>query len=281
MNTFPIVVFDSGIGSLPIIKQLKKELPNENLIYFADKANFPYGKKSKTDLLKIVQNTIKYLERFHPKLIIVASITPSIQIIDEIRSLTNISLIGVKPPFKKAVKITKKKHIGIMATESTINSKELDMQIRTNIPQDIFISKYNASPLISMIEDGTFLRNRKKIERLIIEILRENPENIDVITLSSTHLPFILDQLNHLYPHIEFIDPSQVIAKDVKKFLIDNNLTNKNKEGKMRILVSDTTNWSKRKNRGSFLVYLINRKRINIYYFIQKIKKRFNLYNVY
>jgi glutamate racemase len=239
MNTFPIVVFDSGIGSLSIIKQLKKELPNENLIYFADKANFPYGKKSKTDLLKIVQNTIKYLERFHPKLIIVASITPSIQIIDEIRSLTNIPLIGVKPPFKKAVKITKKKHIGIMATESTINSKELDMQIRTNIPQDIFISKYDASPLISMIEDGTFLRNRKKIERLIIEILGENPENIDVITLSSTHLPFILDQLNHLYPHIEFIDPSQVIAKDVKKFLIDNNLTNKNKEGKMRILVSD------------------------------------------
>jgi glutamate racemase len=113
------------------------------------------------------------------------------------------------------------------------------MQIRTNIPQDIFISKYNASPLISMIEDGTFIRNRKKIERLIIEILGENSENMDVITLSSTHLPFILDQLNHLYPHIEFIDPSQVIAKDVKKFLIDNNLTNKNKEGKMRILVSD------------------------------------------
>jgi glutamate racemase len=60
-----------------------------------------------------------------------------------------------------------------------------------------------------------------------------------VITLSSTHLPFILDQLNILYPHIEFIDPSQVMAKDVKKFLINNNLINKTKDGKMRILVSD------------------------------------------
>jgi glutamate racemase len=238
MNNFPIVVFDSGIGSLSIIKQLKKELPNENLIYFADKANFPYGKKSQTDLLKMVHNTIKYLQRFHPKLIIIASITPSLQVIDEVRSLTDIPLIDIKPSFKKAIKITKKKHIGIMATESTINSKELDIQIRTDIPQDIFVSKYNASPLISLIEDGTFLRNRKKIENLIIQILG-NLENIDVITLSSTHLPFILDQLNILYPNIEFIDPSQIIAKDVKKLLINNDLTNKTKDGKMRILVSD------------------------------------------
>ena len=238
MNHSPIVVFDSGIGSISIIKELKKELPSENLIYFADKANFPYGKKSRNDLFEIVQNTIKYLQRFNPKLIIIASTTPSIQVIDEVKSLTNIPLIGVRPPIKKAIKMTKKKHIGIMATESTINSKELDIQIKTEIPQEIFVSKFNASPLISMIEDGTFLRNRKKIAQLIRQLLGKL-DDIDVVTLSSTHLPFILDQLNQIYPHIEFIDPSQIIAKEVKKFLINNNLNNKTKNGKMRILVSD------------------------------------------
>jgi glutamate racemase len=134
--------------------------------------------------------------------------------------------------------MTKKKHIGIMATESTINSKELDIQIKTEIPQEIFVSKFNASPLISMIEDGTFLKNRKKIAQLIRQLLGKL-DDIDVVTLSSTHLPFILDQLNQIYPHIEFIDPSQIIAKEVKKFLINNNLNNKTKNGKMRILVSD------------------------------------------
>ena len=238
MNHSPIVVFDSGIGSITIIKELKKELPSENLIYFADKANFPYGKKSQNDLFEIVQNTINYLQRCNPKLIIIASTTPSVQVIEEMKSLTNIPLIGVRPPIKKAIKMTKKKHIGIMATESTINSKELDIQIKTEIPQEIFVSKYNASPLISMIEDGTFLRNRKKIAQLIRQLLGKL-DDIDVVTLSSTHLPFILDQLNQLYPHIEFIDPSQIIAKEVKKFLINNNLNNKTKNGKMRILVSD------------------------------------------
>ena len=238
MNSSPIVVFDSGIGSMSVIREIKRELPNENLIYFADKANFPYGKKSQIDLFKIVHNTIKYLERFHPKLIIIASNTPSLQIIDEIKLLTNIPLVGVKPPIKKAIKITKKKHIGIMATESSIKSKELDELIKSEIPQNIFVSKFNASSIIPLIEDGTFLRNRKKIEQFITQILG-NIDNIDVITLSSTHLPFIKDQLNLIYPHVKFLDPAESIVKDLKKYLIDNNLTNKNKNGKMRILVSD------------------------------------------
>lgn len=238
MNSSPIVVFDSGIGSMSVIREIKRELPNENLIYFADKANFPYGKKSQIDLFKIVHNTIKYLERFHPKLIIIASNTPSLQVIDEIKLLTNIPLVGVKPPIKKAIKITKKKHIGIMATESSIKSKELDELIKSEIPQNIFVSKFNASSIIPLIEDGTFLRNRKKIEQFITQILG-NIDNIDVITLSSTHLPFIKDQLNLIYPHVKFLDPAESIVKDLKKFLIDNNLTNKNKNGKMRILVSD------------------------------------------
>jgi glutamate racemase len=238
MNSSPIVVFDSGIGSMSVIREIKRELPNENLIYFADKANFPYGKKSQIDLFKIVHNTIKYLERFHPKLIIIASNTPSLQVIDEIKLLTHIPMVGVKPPIKKAIKITKKKHIGIMATESSIKSKELDELIKSEIPQNIFVSKFNASSIIPLIEDGTFLRNRKKIEQFITQILG-NIDNIDVITLSSTHLPFIKDQLNLRYPHVKFLDPAESIVKDLKKFLIDNNLTNKNKNGKMRILVSD------------------------------------------
>jgi glutamate racemase len=60
-----------------------------------------------------------------------------------------------------------------------------------------------------------------------------------VITLSSTHLPFIIDQLTQIYPHVKFLDPAESIVKDLKKFLLDNNLNNKTKNGKMRILVSD------------------------------------------
>jgi glutamate racemase len=82
MSNTPIMVFDSGIGSMSIIKELRRELPNENILYFADRANFPYGNKSHKRLLEIMKNTIKYLERFKPKIIIIASNTPSLQILD-------------------------------------------------------------------------------------------------------------------------------------------------------------------------------------------------------
>ncbi|MGB9168053.1 MAG: glutamate racemase [Nitrososphaeraceae archaeon] len=238
MSNTPIMVFDSGIGSMSIIKELRRELPNENILYFADRANFPYGNKSHKRLLEIMKNTIKYLERFKPKIIIIASNTPSLQILDEIKDKVNVPILGVRPPLRESVKLTKNNHIGIMATESAINSKEIDKQINDEIPQKIFVNKYNASPLIALIENGDFIKSRKKIRKQIHRILG-NIEDIDVITLSSTHLPFILDQLSEEFPSVKFIDSAKTTAKNVKQILTDNGLRNKNNTGRMRILVSD------------------------------------------
>src|SRR5262245_61654325 len=123
----PVAVFDSGIGSLSIVRELKREVPNEDLLYFADRAHFPYGGKSHPQLREIMVNTINYLRRYRPKIVVVASNTPSVQVLDEVRKMiTDVPIIGVKPPLKEAARLTKKKHIGIMATEGTIKSKELE-----------------------------------------------------------------------------------------------------------------------------------------------------------
>ncbi len=148
----PIAVFDSGIGSLSIIWELRKVIPSENLLYLADKSNFPYGDKSRNDLLNIVNRTIDYLNRYRPKLIIIASNTPTIQLLDEVRKKTCQSIIGVKPPLKQACMLTKKKHIGIMTTGGTLQSKELEYLIRREIPQNIFITRINASAAVQLVE---------------------------------------------------------------------------------------------------------------------------------
>src|ERR671932_1660903 len=81
----PVAVFDSGIGSLSIIRELRREVPYEDLLYFADRAHFPYGTKSHSELRGIIVNTINYLKRYKPKLVVVASNTTSIHVLDEIR----------------------------------------------------------------------------------------------------------------------------------------------------------------------------------------------------
>jgi glutamate racemase len=138
LTSNPVAVFDSGIGSLSIIRELRREIPAEDLLYFADRAHFPYGNKSHGELREIIISTLNYLKRFKPKLVVVASNTPSVQVLDEVRKeVMDLPIIGIRPPLKEASRLTKKKHIGIMATGGTIRSKELENQIRREVPQHI------------------------------------------------------------------------------------------------------------------------------------------------
>jgi len=234
-------VFDSGIGSLSIIRELKREVPNEDLLYFADRAHFPYGTKSHPQLREIIINTINYLRRYKPKIVVVASNTPSVQVLDDVRkTITDISVIGVRPPLKEAARMTRKRHIGIMATEGTIRSKELENQIRREVPQHILVTKFNASPIIELIEHGIHLENERRTFDVVSRVLGDDvDEKIDVITLSSTHLPFVKSYLNALLPTVRFVDPAQIVARDVRKFLRFYKMTKKSGTGRLQILVSD------------------------------------------
>ncbi len=241
MTNNPVAVFDSGIGSLSIIRELKREVPNEDLLYFADRAHFPYGTKSHAQLREIIVNTVNYLKRYKPKIIVVASNTPSVQVLDEVKKMiTDVPIIGVRPPLKEAARMTKKKHIGIMATEGTIRSKELEIQIRREVPQHILVSKFNASPIIELIEQGVHLDNERRTFDVVSRVLGDGvDEKLDVITLSSTHLPFVKTYLNALLPNVRFVDPAQIVARDVRKFLKFYRMAKKSGTGKLQILVSD------------------------------------------
>ena len=133
MTNNPVAVFDSGVGSLSIIKELKKEIPHEDLLYFADRLHFPYGNKSNQQLYEIILASIKFLENYKPKVIVLASMTPSVQILQKVRTRVNTPIIGVMPPLRGTARLSKKKHIGIMATEGTVSSQELAALIRKEI----------------------------------------------------------------------------------------------------------------------------------------------------
>ena len=243
MISNPIAVFDSGVGSLSIIRELKREMPNENMLYLADRAHYPYGNKSHQELRNIIFNTLKYLQRYKPKLIVLASNTPSVQVLDEIRKVIDVPLLGVKPPLKRASRLTKMNHIGVMATERTLLSKELEDQIRREVPQKILITRFNASPIIDLIENGTFLTDERRTFNTILRVMdkdnnKDISKNIDVITLSSSHLPFVKNYLTALMPTINFVDPSRSVAVEVKKFLISNRMLKKNGRANLLVLVS-------------------------------------------
>ncbi|NDB47225.1 MAG: glutamate racemase [Nitrososphaeria archaeon] len=211
-----IAVFDSGLGSLSVIQSIQKIAKSE-IIYFADQKNFPYGKKTRQDLKKIIKNTISKLqESFHPDIIVMASNTPSVLFPEYLNS----KIIGVLPPVKQAAKITKTGKIAILATTATVQSKEITKYIKKQA-RNVQVKKIDATELVILVESGKFLTDKKHCAKTIRKILAKQIDGIDVITLSSTHLPFLLPMLKKEFPAITFLDPAddvaQKIAKKIKK----------------------------------------------------------------
>ena len=238
-----IAVFDSGLGSLSVIRGIRSQISKENIIYFADKKNFPYGQKSVGELEQIMASTISILSTFSPKMIVVASITPSIQILSKIKSMSTIPILGLSIPLKEASKITKKKHIGILGTKTTIKSRHLDERIKAEVPQDIFVTRIDASQIIDIIERGIFLKNDELTFDTISRTLESLHEtNVDVLVLSSTHLSFIRSQLISMFPSIRIVDPTFNAVKEIKQYLKANNILRKSGQGRIRIIVNGDKN---------------------------------------
>ena len=228
-----VVVFDSGFGSLSIIQAIQK-ITKAEVIYFADQKNFPYGKKSKNHLKKIIKNTINMLKiKFNPDLIVIGSNTPSLLL----GKINSSKILNVLPPLKQAKKISKTSSIAILASRSVIRSKELENYIKKNkLPKRYKVKKIDATLLIELVESGKFIDNSKKCKLKIKQLLGKElvKQNVDVVTLSSTHLPLLLPYFKKEFPNVKFIDPADEVAKKVVK----KSNKNRSKRNSMKIFTS-------------------------------------------
>ena len=239
-----IVVFDSGFGSLSVIREIQKIFKGE-LIYFADQKNFPYGVKSKPELENIIKDTINLLEeKFSPDFIIMASNTPTLLLR---RDLSRISrkLAGIYPPLSDAVKISRTKNIAILGTRSITQSESVTEFIeKCDVPNDIVIHKIDCSSLVELVESGKFLTDKEYCKNIIKEVLEDVflDNSIDVATLSSTHLPFLESFLRLIFKNVKFLDPAENVANDVKDLIRDNDL----QQNVLRIFTSGDVNLFKK-----------------------------------
>ena len=212
-----IIVFDSGFGSISVIKPIQHTIKSD-LIYYADQKNFPYGKKSKSQLTKIITNRIKFLEeKFKPDLIVIGSNTPSLLV-----EINKKNVVKVLPPIKMAAKISVTGNVAILTTLAAVKSKKLSEFIkRSKLPKRINIKKMNASRLVQLVESAKFIDNQNLCNTVVRKTLSEqfSKYNIDVATLSSTHLPFLLPFFKKQFPHVTFLDPAQEIANKVRKII--------------------------------------------------------------
>tara|TARA_Y100000310_G_C20627246_1_gene786621 strand:+ start:232 stop:1092 length:861 start_codon:yes stop_codon:yes gene_type:complete len=236
--TKPIGVFDSGVGGLTVLREIKKRLPKENLIYLGDNARCPYGSKSIERIKSISIENSKFLLNFDVKMIVVACNTASAVALDVIRSNFNIPVVGViNAGVKKAIEVTKNKKIGIIGTRQTTSSAAHKKLIKR---LDNSISVFTRStPLFApIVEEG--LINKKSTKIMIKESLVYFKQNdIDTLILGCTHYPLLKKLIKEYLGDVNLVDPSEETSLEIKQKLLEDDMLNKKHNSSNKIFVTD------------------------------------------
>ena len=237
MDNRPIGIFDSGVGGLTVFKQIRKNLPNENIIYLGDTKNFPYGNKSKDEIINFAIENAEILINKGVKLIVIACGTATSYTIDVLHENFNIPIIGIIEPTIQYVKQQNINEIGIIATEGTIRSGAWEKQLKEEIKDVKVINK--ACPMLATIaEEGKAEseEGRKAIKEYM-EPFKKN--KVDKIILGCTHYSIyerlIREELGY---DVELIDTGITVSKYLKNFLMKKNLNNIEDESRESIFLT-------------------------------------------
>ncbi|MDD6272228.1 MAG: glutamate racemase [bacterium] len=229
-----IGIFDSGIGGLKTLEEIRKILPNENYLYYADSKNNPYGEKEEKELYDITKRIVSRLLNHNVKLIIIACNTATTKCIKKLRNeFSNTIFIGTEPAVKIACD-NDYKNILVMATPTTIDSERMHILIDNNKKENQSITLLKCDKLANAIEQN----NQKEIDIILKNIFKDKKNNnYDSIVLACTHYPYIKNKIQKIFPNADIIDGNKGVSKRVKYILETNRIKNTSKtKGKIRII---------------------------------------------
>ncbi len=205
-------IFDSGLGGLTVVKEIKKLLPNISIIYLGDTARVPYGTRSVETIRKFAEEDTEFLIDQNVGLIVVACNTVSSIALDVVKKHSSVPVFGViEPAMEKALSITMTNEIGLVGTRATVNSDAYDK---------VLLRKH-ASMLVPLIEEGFI--SGAEIELFIAKYFEEFNNKVDTLILGCTHYPIIKNEIRKfLGDKINLVDPAEEIAKVVFGYVKNN-----------------------------------------------------------
>lgn len=225
-NAAPVGVFDSGVGGLTVAREIMRQLPNENLVYFGDTARVPYGSKSRDNIIRYSRQIIHFLKTKEVKAIVIACNTASALALDVVREETDVPIIGVvEPGARAALQMTATKKIGVIGTEATVQSAMYTKIITTLDPSVSVTGK--ACPLfVPLVEEG-FAKHRVTEEIIDYYLASMKESDIDALILGCTHYPLLRSKIRaYMGDKIQLVNPAYETAMDLKRLLEEMDMAN-------------------------------------------------------
>jgi glutamate racemase len=215
----PIGVFDSGVGGLTVLSEIRDRLPYEHTIYFGDTARVPYGVRDLYEVRTFAFEIIRYLISLNVKIVVVACNTATAAALEAAQAEFDVPIVGViVPGARAAVLETRNRHIGVLATKSTVQSGAYRRVVH-NLDAGIEVQEQAAPRFVPLIERG--IVDGPELEKTAQEYLAPLKEQeVDVVILGCTHYPLISAPINRILgPEVRLISSAGQTALEVGRIL--------------------------------------------------------------
>lgn len=225
-NSSTILVFDSGLGGLTVLREVVAARPEAHYVYVADDAFFPYGHHSEDEIIARVVPLMGELIGTHdPHLVVIACNTASTLVLSHLRAAYSVPFVGTVPAIKPACARSKTRRVSVLGTKGTVKREYTKALIR-DFAQGCEVTLVGSPELASLAErelsgypisDGDILA---ELTPCFVGAAADAASRTDIVVLACTHYPLLLDRLTKLAPWpVEWIDPAPAIARRVSDLL--------------------------------------------------------------
>ena len=206
-------MFDSGVGGLSVLAPTRELLPYAPIIYAADSAAFPYGTRTEAEIAARVPALLgRLVERYHPRLAVIACNTASTIALDHVRSALDIPVVGTVPAIKPAAEQSRTRVIGVLGTEATVRQPYVD-NLASLFAADCQVLRHGSAELVQLAEAKLA---GERVDPSAVEAavapLAARPD-MDMVVLACTHFPLLADELRAALPHAAQVDGGPGIAR--------------------------------------------------------------------
>ena len=240
MDNRSIGVFDSGLGGLTAVRELKKVMPNESIVYFGDTGRVPYGNRSNETIIRYTKDDIEFLLKHNIKLIIAACGTASSVALPYIKDDYDVKIMGVlESACRAAVRKTKNNRIGVIGTAGTIKSGKYS-EIISSLSPDASVFSVACPMFVPLVENGyaqseaAYLIAKDYLSQL-------KKEKVDTLILGCTHYPLLQKVISDIMgEETVLLSPGERTAHDAREYLEKNDMLSGENKSDSKFYVSDS-----------------------------------------
>ena len=218
MRSAPLLFFDSGVGGLSVLQPTRELLPEAPVVYVADNAGFPYGERTEEEIATRIPALLgRVVERFAPRLVVIACNTASTIALDTVRAALALPVVGTVPAIKPASEISRSRVIGVLGTQATVRQPYVD-ELAARFAADCTVIRHGSPELVELAEAKLAGKSVKFQDvRAAALPMFEAPrgEYLDVIVLACTHFRLLDKELRAAFPGVALVDGAEGIARRI------------------------------------------------------------------